>query len=42
MSKLEKLLEKKQKLTLGGGQKRIDDQHTKGKLTARERIASLK
>lgn len=26
---------------LGGGQKRIDDQHKKGKLTARERIACL-
>jgi propionyl-CoA carboxylase beta chain len=26
---------------LGGGQKRIDDQHAKGKLTARERLAIL-
>ncbi|MEY4783222.1 MAG: putative propionyl-CoA carboxylase beta chain 5, partial [Pseudomonadota bacterium] len=26
---------------LGGGQKRIDSQHAKGKLTARERIALL-
>ncbi|MHB8620908.1 MAG: carboxyl transferase domain-containing protein, partial [Chloroflexota bacterium] len=26
---------------LGGGQKRIDDQHAKGKLTARERIDLL-
>ena len=26
---------------LGGGQKRIDAQHAKGKLTARERIALL-
>ena len=25
----------------GGGQKRIEQQHAKGKLTARERIASL-
>src|SRR5690554_5009329 len=34
----------KKKLTqvkLGGGQKRIDKQHEKGKLTARERIAYL-
>ena len=26
---------------LGGGQKRIDDQHAKGKMTARERIDYL-
>ena len=37
-------LEKKRALArLGGGQKRIDAQHAKGKLTARERIdAGLK
>ena len=29
------------KAQLGGGQKRIDSQHKKGKLTARERIAVL-
>ena len=35
-------LEKKRALArLGGGQKRIDAQHAKGKLTARERIELL-
>ena len=35
-------LEKKRALArLGGGQKRIDAQHAKGKLTARERIEVL-
>ena len=35
-------LEKKRELArLGGGQKRIDSQHKKGKLTARERIELL-
>ena len=29
------------KIKLGGGQKRIDKQHSQGKLTARERIAYL-
>lgn len=38
---LKTLEEKKQKALLGGGQKRIDDQHKKGKLTARERIDLL-
>lgn len=38
MAKLEKLREK---AMLGGGQDRIDKQHAKGKLTARERIALL-
>lgn len=32
---------KRQQAYLGGGQKRIDAQHSKGKLTARERIALL-
>ncbi len=32
---------KKSKAELGGGEKRIDAQHAKGKLTARERIANL-
>ena len=32
------LLEKKNRALLGGGQTRIDAQHKKGKLTARERI----
>jgi acetyl-CoA carboxylase carboxyltransferase component len=36
------LLDKKRELArLGGGQKRIDAQHSKGKLTARERIEML-
>ena len=35
---LERLEKKKQEALLGGGQKRIDAQHKKGKLTARERI----
>ncbi len=36
-----KLEELRQKALLGGGQKRIDAQHAKGKLTARERIDLL-
>ncbi|MCS6934787.1 MAG: acyl-CoA carboxylase subunit beta [Chitinophagales bacterium] len=35
------LLQKQQQALLGGGQKRIDEQHKKGKLTARERIDLL-
>ncbi len=38
---LKTLEEKRQKALLGGGQKRIDDQHKKGKLTARERVDLL-
>ena len=38
---IEKLKAKQQQSLLGGGQKRIDDQHKKGKLTARERIDLL-
>ncbi len=38
MDKLEALREKKAQMALGGGQKRIDAQHAKGKKTARERI----
>jgi acetyl-CoA carboxylase carboxyltransferase component len=38
---LEKLKAKRAAAMLGGGQKRIDEQHEKGKLTARERIALL-
>lgn len=41
MNKIEDLRRRKEALELGGGQKRIDDQHAKGKLTARERIALL-
>ncbi len=39
--KLSLLAEKKKEALLGGGAKRIDDQHKKGKLTARERIHFL-
>ena len=38
---LEQLEEKRAAARLGGGQKRIDAQHAKGKLTARERIEVL-
>jgi methylmalonyl-CoA decarboxylase subunit alpha len=37
-NKIKELLEKRELAKLGGGQKRIDAQHKKGKLTARERI----
>lgn len=40
-SKTENLDRKNAEAELGGGQKRIDAQHKKGKLTARERIALL-
>ena len=36
--KIDLMHAKKEKILLGGGQKRIDAQHSKGKLTARERI----
>ena len=39
--KLKKLQEMRKAAKLGGGQKRIDAQHKKGKLTARERIDLL-
>ena len=39
--KNEKLKDKLKESKLGGGQKRIDDQHEKGKLTARERLELL-
>ncbi|MDP4291996.1 MAG: carboxyl transferase domain-containing protein, partial [Bacteroidota bacterium] len=39
--KIKELLDKREKAKLGGGQKRIDAQHNKGKLTARERIDLL-
>ena len=38
---LEQLENRRAQARLGGGQKRIDAQHAKGKLTARERIALL-
>jgi len=39
--KLAELASRREKALLGGGQKRIDVQHAKGKLTARERIDLL-
>ncbi len=41
MHKLEDLRKRKAKIELGGGEKRIQKQHEKGKLTARERINLL-
>ncbi len=38
---IRQLEEKREKARLGGGQKRIDSQHAKGKLSARERILLL-
>ena len=38
---IRQLEEKREKARLGGGQRRIDGQHKKGKLTARERIEVL-
>ena len=40
-SKIQELVERRAKAKLGGGQKRIDAQHAKGKLTARERLEKL-
>jgi propionyl-CoA carboxylase beta chain len=40
-NKLDILNQKIEEAKLGGGQKRIDAQHKKGKLTARERIHFL-
>ncbi|MFA6571115.1 MAG: acyl-CoA carboxylase subunit beta [Bacteroidota bacterium] len=39
--KIKKMNDLKSQAMLGGGQKRIDDQHAKGKLTARERLDIL-
>ena len=39
--KIKELVERRAAARMGGGQKRIDAQHQKGKLTARERIALL-
>lgn len=41
LSKVEILDKKNEEALLGGGQKRIDSQHKKGKLTARERVELL-
>ena len=38
---IEKLVQRREKARLGGGAKRIDAQHAKGKKTARERLALL-
>ena len=38
---IEKLVERRAKARLGGGEKRIEAQHAKGKKTARERLAML-
>ncbi|HMM69441.1 MAG TPA: carboxyl transferase domain-containing protein, partial [Gudongella oleilytica] len=39
--KIQQLLEAKRKISLGGGEKRIEKQHSSGKMTARERIEYL-
>lgn len=39
--KIRELVQKREEARLGGGEKRIDAQHDKGKLTARERILLL-
>ena len=39
--KIKELVERRESAKMGGGQKRIDAQHQKGKLTARERLALL-
>jgi propionyl-CoA carboxylase beta chain len=41
LSNVSKLISKREEARMGGGQKRIDIQHSKGKLTARERIEVL-
>ena len=41
LEKIQELEVKRQALSLGGGQKRIDKHKEKGKLTARERIEFL-
>ena len=39
--KIELMQSKKEHIRQGGGQARIDKQHAKGKMTARERLAKL-
>ena len=39
--KIKQLIDLREKAKLGGGEKRIESQHKKGKLTARERIDIL-
>ncbi len=38
---VDQLEQKREAAALGGGQKRIDTQHSRGKLTARERLELL-
>ena len=38
---IKELEKRREKAKIGGGKKRIDSQHSKGKLTARERIELL-
>ena len=38
---IEKLVQRRSKARLGGGEKRIEAQHAKGKKTARERLELL-
>ena len=38
---IEELEKKRSQARLGGGKKRVDAQHARGKLTARERISVL-
>ncbi|CAM5205032.1 Propionyl-CoA carboxylase beta chain OS=Ureibacillus acetophenoni OX=614649 GN=SAMN05877842_10291 PE=4 SV=1 [Ureibacillus acetophenoni] len=40
--KINELYDRKREIELGGGDKRIEKQHEKGKLTARERIDLLR
>ncbi|MDR2885422.1 MAG: methylmalonyl-CoA carboxyltransferase, partial [Rikenellaceae bacterium] len=41
VEKVRQLIERREQARMGGGQKRMDKQHEKGKLTARERIELL-
>ncbi len=41
LEKIQKLIQLREKARLGGGERRIESQHLKGKYTARERIAML-
>lgn len=41
LEKVKKLIQLREKARMGGGEKRIESQHAKGKYTARERIAML-
>lgn len=41
LEKIDQMYERRRKIELGGGDQRIDAQHEKGKLTARERIQLL-